>query len=440
MYISDARKPSPLYRIIVVCLFLVLMGIVMGLVSPGISDTDLEVVGSQIHLPVILATSLLYLFILARLLTNRRQILWASRGIVSFAPIVVLCVVSAAWSTNPGLTIRRAIFLILTMIIGLILGTDFSVVELIRLLAVACLIHIALCLFCLFVAPSLLYSPSDPQSLKGFTTHKNIFGFEEGLALLAFLLVPFHRLCGLRIPLAVLAGVLLILSRSSGSLVATLCTLSLLPLLFVARFRGTDRIPIVLMAILLVSAASVLLYQNASIIPGLFSKDATLTGRTELWSLVLVAIGHHPLCGYGFDSFWQGLQGDSLTIIRGVGWLVPTAHNGYLDLLLGTGFAGALLFLPPLIQTISRAFRFLTIERSSAKSFPIAFIFFWLIYNLNESALLTRGGIPLLLFVSLSTALGIRISEYKVGGTVSSFYRLRQQVYGSSADFAPNQP
>jgi O-antigen ligase len=154
-----------------------------------------------------------------------------------------------------------------------------------------------------------------------------------------------------------------------------------------------------------------LIIQNAALLPAIVSKDSTLTGRTELWSLVLVAIGNHPWLGYGFDSFWKGMHGDSLTIIRGVGWLVPTAHNGYLDLLLGVGIVGAALFSAPLLQMAVRALRFISLEESEARYYPIGFIALWLVYNLNESALLTRSGMPLLFLVALSTSLSLQRTD-----------------------------
>ena len=404
----EKNSNSRIYQVSVVGLFLTLMGVVMGVASPGMSDTDLGVVSDQVHLPVLLATAFFYGLILLRLVPNGGKIL-SSRALFAFAPLVLFCIVSTAWSTNPGITLRRSAFLLLSTVIGLILGSDYNVPELVRLWAVASLIHIVLCCVFYIFMPSVLYSPSDMHALKGLTTHKNIFGFEQGLALLCFLLVPFHHLKFLRIPLAVTAGLFLVLSHSSGSLVATICALGVLPVLLLLSHRGMHRIPVTLLSVAFVTGLGWLLSQNTSFVPTLLSKDATLTGRTQLWSLVVVAIGHHPFAGYGYDAFWQGLQGDSLEIIRGVGWLVPTAHNGYLDLLLGVGSCGAILFLVPLFFFVSKGFSYLTREKSSARYFPLVFILFILIYNLNESALLTRSGLPFLFFAALTTSLSVRV-------------------------------
>jgi O-antigen ligase len=433
---ADTPTLSPVYKAAVVGLFLFLLGIITGLAYLGTSDAELAADDNPMRMPIIFATAPVCLFILTRLYTNRRRILGASHTIASFVPIMLFCVVSAAWSAGPESTVRRAIILAIYTLIGFVLGVDFEIGELMRLLAAACLIHVALCAIFFVVAPSNLYSSSDVHSFKGLTIHKNVFGFEQGLALLVFLFVPFRRFPKLRFPLCAVSCVLLILSHSAGSLAATVCALALLPLLFfIVHIRGTDKIPIILLSLVAISGACIALFMNASVIPALFSKSADLTGRTELWSLLLVAIGHHPLLGYGYDSFWQGLQGDSLAIIRSVRWFVPHAHNGYLDLLLGTGFVGAALFLPPLFQAIYRALRYLSIEHTAGRFFPITFIFFWLVYNLNESYLLTRNGIHFILFVSISTSLAVRIAQHEAECRVIPDYSSGLDVYSPPADF-----
>ena len=400
-----------LYRIAVVGLMLTSMGVVMGIASPGLSDTDLGVVDSQVHLPVVISTLILYAVLLSRIITDPAKLMVSFSRTKLLLPIVLFSIGSAAWSTDPLTTLRRSGFLLLTVIVGVILGTDFEAPQIGHMVAIATAIHMVACCILFAVARHFLYSPSDPIAMKGLTTHKNVFGFEMALAVITFLLVPFSRLTPFRWPLAILASTFLVMSHSTGSMVAILCALAFLPLLSILRFPMVQRIPLLLFAIVAVSSGAFLIYQNAALLPAIVSKDSTLTGRTELWSLVLVAISNHPWVGYGFDSFWQGMHGDSLTIIRGVGWLVPTAHNGYLDLLLGVGIVGAVLFAAPLLQMIVRTLRYLVSEDSTARFYPIAFIVLWLVYNLNESALLTRSGMPLLFLVALSTSLILRQRE-----------------------------
>jgi exopolysaccharide production protein ExoQ len=425
-----------LYQVAVVALMLTQMGVVMGLASPNLSDTDLGVVSDQDHLPVIITTAFSYLFVLGRLFVAPRRFVAAISNIGLLIPLMAYTVLSAMWSSAPDLTMRRSFFFLLSTLIAFILATDFDLLELMQLFAVASLIHMSICIMLLAVAPHMVYSPSDAHSLKGLTTHKNFFGLEIGMATLALFLVPLPRLQKLRIPLGLIAFTLLYLSHSAGSLVATVLALVTVPLQLILSLPGKQRVPVVLtMGVVLIGSGYWIL-DHVSLLPALLGKDSTLTGRTELWSLIVIAIKVHPLLGYGFDSFWQGLQGDSLTIIRSVGWLVPTAHNGYLDLLLSTGWIGVFLFVPFCVQTINRCLRFAA-ERAvsmplSIRFFPFALLVFLLVYNLNESALLTRSGMPFMLWVAVSTSIGLRLNPAKDQLRIQNRYGLLEPAHFES--------
>ena len=403
-----------IYSGIVVALMLILMGVVMGLASPGMEDTDLDVVGNGLHLPVVISELAVYLLLFVRLCLQPTRMKRAAMALWPVVPVILFCLASTTWSDAPSLTLRRSVLLALSTLAAMVVGADFELPHIGRLFNTATVIHIALCGIFLIVGRHYLYSPSDPTALKGLTTHKNIFGLEMGLAVLSFTYCPFQRLSVLRWPLVLLSFVLLVLSHSSGSLGATLGALAMFPFLFTNRFRGIQRIPLLLVSASAAAGMSFLLYQNASLIPGLFSKNPTLTGRTQLWDIVVVAIERRPLPGYGFGSFWQGLQGDSLAVIQQVGWLVPTSHNGYLELLLAVGWIGAALFLPLVLVAISRSLRYLSVEQTSARYFPATFLVFWIIYNFNESALLAQSGITYMLFIMICTSLGVKLRQRSV--------------------------
>jgi O-antigen ligase len=77
-----------------------------------------------------------------------------------------------------------------------------------------------------------------------------------------------------------------------------------------------------------------------------YGKDTTFTGRTDIWSGVLWAIGRRPLVGYGYSGVWVS---DSLeptfTMMRHIGFRAFHAHNGTLDVLLQVGVVGFVLFI-----------------------------------------------------------------------------------------------
>lgn len=70
-------------------------------------------------------------------------------------------------------------------------------------------------------------------------------------------------------------------------------------------------------------------------------KDPTLTGRTQIWNLVL-GLHANPLVGTGYESFWLG---DRLQQVWNVYPGIQEAHDGYLEMYLNLGFIGLALLL-----------------------------------------------------------------------------------------------
>jgi O-antigen ligase len=64
-------------------------------------------------------------------------------------------------------------------------------------------------------------------------------------------------------------------------------------------------------------------------------RDATLTGRTDVWRELLNA-GTPPMLGTGFMSFWDDQSYQS----KLPEWMPGSAHNGYLEIYLGGGWVG----------------------------------------------------------------------------------------------------
>jgi len=84
--------------------------------------------------------------------------------------------------------------------------------------------------------------------------------------------------------------------------------------------------------------------------------DASLTGRTNLWELVIEHVVDSPLLGVGYQSFWV-VNGEASALSVFDGWVgqAQQAHNGYLDVVLQMGFVGlaaVVLFLAaPLVDS-----------------------------------------------------------------------------------------
>jgi len=141
-------------------------------------------------------------------------------------------------------------------------------------------------------------------------------------------------------------------------------------------------------------------------------RDNTLTGRTEVWAAVLPAREQRPLLGYGLGSFW--------TDARRLLYDIPTAHNGYLDILLELGEAGLGLYAIWLLSCARQLHRTLEQDYGWA-SLGICILVMALVYNITESALNTfteqMTVVPALITLVLSCQLKPSTTTKKAGAS-----------------------
>ena len=110
-----------------------------------------------------------------------------------------------------------------------------------------------------------------------------------------------------------------------------------------------------------------------------------LTGRTEVWSVVLRFAGS-PWFGTGFDSFWLG---DRLQGIWQIFWWHPNeAHNGYLEVFVNLGWVGVALFCAIMVtgyRNVVATFRW----DPAAARLKLALVASLAVFNITEAALRT---------------------------------------------------
>jgi len=151
-----------------------------------------------------------------------------------------------------------------------------------------------------------------------------------------------RRLWALGVVLAMIIWLLWI-SASTTSI----CSFTLAGSLMLMSTRlGVRRRPVYLhLAIVLTIGFTVSLLVvpslGAGAIVGALGKSATLTGRTDVWPMLL-SIPNNPWVGAGYESFWLGQR------LMQAWELMPNfhineAHNGYVEMFLNLGWAGVLL-------------------------------------------------------------------------------------------------
>jgi len=128
---------------------------------------------------------------------------------------------------------------------------------------------------------------------------------------------------------------------------------------------------------------------------GMLGRDATFTGRTEIWNALLPVASQQPLFGLGFGSFW--------TPFARVHYVISEAHNGYLDMVLDLGYWGLILLVIFLISSCRRAVKGLALDFDWACLW-IGFLFMAVLHNATESSLnsLASHLTALLVFLAIS--------------------------------------
>ena len=123
----------------------------------------------------------------------------------------------------------------------------------------------------------------------------------------------------------------------------------------------------------------------------LLGKDPSLTGRTDIWEAVLRQSEKSPTLGFGFAAFW-GLQSAPAEWVRdNTGWLVPTAHNGWLDLLVQLGSVGVTAMAVVLsLATLAAILRFRVLGDGY---WSILYLAVFLLQSASESFLLQHNSL-----------------------------------------------
>jgi exopolysaccharide production protein ExoQ len=126
--------------------------------------------------------------------------------------------------------------------------------------------------------------------------------------------------------------------------------------------------------------------------------DVTLTDRTVLWSALIPEIRLRPWQGAGFGSFWStGERLNPISTALPDTWfmqadVISEAHNGFLDIVLQTGFIGLALYLLVILRCIWKlcsAIAAPAIDRNDriACTMMLGLVLAFVIGNLTESFL-----------------------------------------------------
>jgi O-antigen ligase len=339
--------------------------------------------------------------------------------------LVAIALASVFWSEETRATLGGSQNLIRITLFGVYFAARYSLKEQLRLLAWAFGIGATLSLVFVLALPS--YGVMGQGSIvtgeaithagawQGIYGHKNILGRIMVLSAVVFLI---FALSGRRYSWLAWVGfglsvVLILGSTSKTSLIIFLTIMALLPFYRALRWSNTLAVPFFITVILVAGSVAMLLVSGAEDILGVFGRDITLTGRTDLWAAVLDKIWQRPWLGYGYGAFWRGWDGESADVWSVVRWEAPHSHNGFLDLWLDLGLLGLLAFTLSFIALCLRAVSWVRQTKTAEGLWPLAYLTFLLLANLTESSLLRQNTLWILYVVVTFSTHNKRANQLK---------------------------
>jgi O-antigen ligase len=213
------------------------------------------------------------------------------------------------------------------------------------------------------ILANLLYTAAFPQfaimggdaGFRGMFAHKNVFG--PFMAISFVILLPSWKRLDINSFIAfaacIIAFVFVLLSRSASAwtmlLAAPILYFGLRLILFsrsrVTRFLATAASAIIALAVIAVSYA----YLSDAFLSAL-GRDATLTGRTKMWAVLMDVTWEAPYFGHGFGIFSR--PSEFTQFWQEFGWNAGSTHSSYIETLLNIGYGASAFWAVSLLGAV----------------------------------------------------------------------------------------
>jgi len=341
--------------------------------------------------------------------------------------IATVCA-SVIWSDMPMVTLERILPLLRVTIFGIYFAARFTIKEQLHLLGWAFGLAALLSLIVCVAVPSygvvgagLIVGQEElvhSGAWRGIYNHKTFLGSIMSLGSLILLFCGLDKL-QYRHPWVILFAFIIstfVLLRSTtiGALLIFIISICLIFFFQMERKRFDLFIILFLGFILVGSLVVTVIASNADTLFNSFGKDATISGRTLIWPLLINKIQERPWLGYGYDTFWKGgWEGEVADIWRALiaGFEPPHAHNGFLEICLDIGFLGLAIFVIWFVFSCLRSLAWLHKNQTIEGIAPIILLIHILLLSLTESYFM-RGNIYWLIYVTMTLSI-YRNTQYK---------------------------
>ena len=327
--------------------------------------------------------------------------LWRAPRLARFWLPVTLCTVligwmfaSASWSIDPGTTERRAVAASFTTLFGLYFVASFDGRRMAEIIATTFLLLALGGLLAAIAYPTMgVHHDVNAGDWRGLWFEKNQMGamMVQGALGASAALAAGSRRRKTMILALILCTLMVLMSKSKTSLVCLMIVFLGSVMLTIMRRGPATAIVVLWLGVSLGGMAAMVMWLAPELIYTALGKDPSLTGRTDIWESLMRQSAKAPLTGYGYGAFWLETSTPANWVRHDTDWDVPTAHNGWMDILVQLGWIGIGLVASILsLATISALFRFRKVADGHWATLALAI---FLLVTLSESFILERNGI-----------------------------------------------
>jgi exopolysaccharide production protein ExoQ len=324
--------------------------------------------------------------------------------------LVGLAFVSAYWSEDPWLVIRRSGTVTISSLFGVYLIGRSDFADLVALLVKVYAAAMAASLVVIAAAPSVAIGGNETyvDAWRGVFSDKNELGLGCALTVI-FSSYALYRGYGPRWLAAAAIAMALVafkLAESKTPLVDMMAAAYVAVFAAMLRRRsGFGLLAGFTLGVLGLAGVVVFALDSAAILEAI-GRDPTFTNRAKIWHYAWIYIERHEWLGYGFGSFWRVDGVEANEAWRLIGFMTPHAHNAWLEVGLGLGLAGMGLIALNWLAVFYRAARMMTAPAARHVVFCMAMLIAIFLENMTEYEFFRANAMLWVLFVAITTYLG----------------------------------
>lgn len=269
------------------------------------------------------------------------------KNLFVFTPFLLIGLVSGLVGFDPVLSIRMLIFWCVMAVSATLLGFEMSEKQAMGVLLWSFLLILFASLVLLAVVPQMAVQQYEGRIVvRGLYYGKNQFGWVAALALI--LLVGLRKNLWWPVFLggAGLAFLCLLVSASKGSLVAAMGAVGYGVILNFTQRSKIPPLPAFVLSVVLLITAGLGASLGIDMVMEALGRDATMTGRTVIWSRYLDEMTDYLFLGQGPGAY-TSISPFTTKVARQLveHGQIYTPHNMYIAMLGETGIIGVAIYI-----------------------------------------------------------------------------------------------